>query len=279
MDTCCASECTAKSCPSCLSCEQSCYLPCDNPEECSSEICDNQSCICSPQPDFTGCDSPVFDHCEWVGNGENCTATVNSSRETAQHVNEDHIKPQTLVTCEWNDCGLSTDVDRLPYHLWRDHEPANYVCLWQHCEQAFSTHEQLDAHFKTVHCNMGCHWAGCEMITTSRTELQDHFSQQHLQSDLNDKCGSTAPYEVAEGLGKRSSAREPDVSVDMHDLPEKCSSIHLSTTASQRKAIDESRSKPATTVGKICMWATGQGDALYCGEVFDDGNKLQEHIR
>ena len=275
--TCCASECTAKSCPSCLSCEQSCYLPCENPEECSSELCRNQSCVCSPQPNYTGHDTPIFDQCEWVGNGENCTATVHSLRQTVQHVNENHIKPQTQVTCEWDDCGISTDVHRLPNHLWTDHEPANYVCLWQHCEQAFSTHEELDAHFKMVHCNMGCHWAGCEMITTSQTELQDHFSQQHLQFDLDQEYDASAHHESPPSLRERSTSSGSEASLGMQASSGECSSTHVSTATSQGNAMEDYNSDMASA--KTCMWIVDQGDGNLCGMIFNDGNKLQEHIR
>lgn len=277
MDTCCPSECTAKSCPSCLSCEQSCYLPCENLEECRSELCAKQSCVCSPQPNFTGYDSPVFDHCEWVGNGENCTAAVHSPGQTVQHVNENHIKPQTQVTCEWNDCGISTDVHRLPNHLWTDHEPANYVCLWQHCEQAFSTHEELDAHFKMVHCHMGCHWAGCEMITTSQTELQDHFSRQHLQVDTDHGYNAPAHPEPSAPSGERSVSSGSKASIGTQASSGQSSSTHLSTLPSQSETTDKPKS--GTTATKACMWVTHQGNDTPCGMVFEDGNKLQEHIR
>lgn len=277
VDTCCASECTSKTCPSCLSCERSCYLPCDNPEECSSELCVDQSCVCSPQLNFTGHDTPGFDQCEWIGNGENCTATMHSPGETVQHVNENHIKPQTQVTCEWDDCGISTDVHRLPNHLWRDHEPANYVCLWQHCEQAFSTHEELDAHFKMVHCHMGCHWAGCEMITTSQTELQDHFSQNHLQFDLENEYNVPAPHESPPRLGERSVSHGSKTSIEMQASSGNDSSPRVSTATSQSNATQGYKAEIGAT--RTCMWVTGHNHDARCGMVFKDGNTLQEHIR
>ena len=267
-------ECTAKSCPSCVSCEQSCYLPCDNPDECSSDICRNLSCVCSPQPTCTGHHTPIFDQCEWVGNGENCRATVNSPGQTVQHVTESHIKPQSQITCEWDSCGISTDVHRLPNHLWFDHEPASYVCLWYDCEQAFSTHEELDAHFKMVHCHMGCHWAGCEMITTSQTELQDHFSQNHLHLDMGCEHNPSASEVPPPSLLHRSSPGESSTSKSMQISPGEAVSTNASSVTSEDKC-----PKPKMAGKTTCLWITGQDDSSQCGMKFEDGNMLQEHVR
>ena len=269
-----ATECTAKSCPSCMSCEQSCYLPCENPDECSSEVCRNYSCVCSPQPTCTGHHTPIYDQCEWVGNGENCAATVHSPGQTVQHVTENHIKPQTQITCEWDSCGISTDVHRLPNHLWSDHEPASYVCLWYNCEQAFSTQEELDAHFKMVHCHMGCHWAGCEMITTSQTELQNHFNQNHLRFDLGHEHYPLASQVTPPMIHQRSSATESNTSMILQASPGESRTENVSSTTSE-----EDCSKSEMAGKSACMWITGEDRSTQCGMIFENGNTLQEHIR
>ena len=303
-DLCCDGECTAKTCPSCRSCELSCFLPCENPEECESGICEDLSCAGgSPLPSCTGHHKPLsytptFDQCGWVGNGENCTATVSSPGQTVQHVTESHIKPQTQVTCHWNDCGFSTDVHRLPNHLWTDHEPASYVCLWFNCEQAFSTHEELDEHFKMVHCHMGCHWAGCEKTTTSETELQDHFSSEHIhpsqgplsQEHVHVDQGPPAQTQQWHDRGRYGSATASSASSHQHhpssndsassmSIPLSLQGPHSTNTSSANPILHPEEAYKYELPVKTCMWIVDPGRGTNCGMICKDGNSLQDHIR
>lgn len=316
-DVCCASNCLADSCPTCQS---SCYEPCMNPEDCSSATCREPDCCVSPvlccADHYIPMDSPLGfaeakddmnpiiglnvdsdltftgpGHCDWLGNGENCEASLTSLNQCVQHITENHIKNQSQVECQWNNCGLETDVRNLSQHLWSDHRPApqdlvkspdqghswpkeacaSYVCLWLDCEQSFPTHEQLDEHFKTVHCHIDCHWAGCAAVTYDESELLEHFNQEHFplidENALSDKQ-STPP--------KPEASDPTSLPVSLSDHRGHPSSATHSSLRLPRNSHDEKY--PSEVAGtKSCMWVLKTG--AVCGVSCEDGNSLQEHVR
>ena len=271
--------CPARECPSC---DSTCYEPCMNPEECSSITCRNLSCHGSPLPTCPDHHTPAAElfgdaennrlYCDWLGNGVNCDQSESDKNQLGAHVTESHIKPQAHITCEWDSCGMETDLRQLPKHLWADHEPASYVCLWSSCEQKFSTHEELDEHFKLVHCHIGCHWAGCEMVTMSQFELQKHFNEEHLM--LHNK------YEAS------GSSLDTDSSVDPADPSEAPSSsasaaFHISDSSKTSLLSTKSNDHLETKMlgPKMCKWVTSGRSNELCRSIHNHGNSLFEHVR
>lgn len=267
----------------CASCDSSCYEPCLNPEECSSVTCRNLSCIGSPMPTCADHHTPSTElfgdaannrlYCDWLGNGVNCEQTEPTKNELGAHVTESHIKPQAQITCEWDSCGVATDVRSLPKHLWAHHEPESYVCLWSNCVRRFSTHEELDKHFKMVHCHIGCHWAGCEMVTMSQIELENHLYEEHLQLN-GPRNTTTEPL-----LVQKETVLATPPSHQLEPVPDKGDAKNTSTPLhSSTKSNDEQESEMLGP--KMCKWikAGKRGNEL-CRNIHNYGNSLQEHIK
>ena len=268
----------------CASCDPSCNEHCQDHEECSSITCCNLSCPGSPEPPETDhtttarnfLESTMNDglHCDWLGNGVNCEQFEPSRNELGVHVTENHIKPQAHVTCEWDSCGMETDVRQLPEHLWTEHEPASYVCLWSDCIQRFSTHEELDKHFKQVHCHIGCHWAGCDMVTMSQVELQNHFNQEHLRLGPGFQIRNPSDANPTEQNQMLSMDEHQEDRYEQRD--QSLSHQFNNSTALKSRSI---KGESEMLGRKICKWVKDGEDAEHCQRILDHGNALFQHVK
>lgn len=263
----------------CQSCDSSCYEPCLNPDECSSATCRNLSCFGSPMPSSLNPYTPSQElygqpennllTCDWLGNGVHCQQPEADKNQLSAHVLESHIKPQAQVTCRWDDCGISTDVRSLPNHIWSHHEPESYVCLWANCTERFKTHEELDNHFKLVHCNVGCHWAGCEMVTMSQVELQNHFQQEHLDT-YNTQDTTMRAYTIFDPIQHMGQSGIVQGSQSTRDH-----AFH-SENGQEKMTRSNSHVDGEMLGPKVCKWIK---NGIICQSVHEHGNKLQEHIK
>ena len=281
-----ASECGAQSCNTCGSCQQTCYSPCNNPDECSSpclvQTCFDPSCLVSSQPSDTDDQTPPIDQCKWVGNGENCTAALHTLGEKVEHVTQSHINPQSQVTCQWQSCGIATDVSQLTGHIRSYHAlpsiaSATYPCLWKHCEHKFASHQELDAHMKAAHVQMNCHWAGCEVTASNPQALQSHFSESHLSlyNDSEQVSPQSSASPTIRGSSQDCLAKFP------HSPMINATPQTESATPLESPQIPENASSRRGMKGeKTCQWQTGPADDPHeCGLIFEDGNALQDHLR
>ena len=122
--------------------------------------------------------------CHWQSPDQQCQMSAATYGELSQHVLHDHIEPQTAIVCEWDHCENLVASQQLTNHVWRDHHPDQYVCLWQTCGITFSDSNQLERHMEVAHVGalapLGCHWTGCSATTATTKELQSHVNNEHL---------------------------------------------------------------------------------------------------
>ena len=131
-------------------------------------------------------DDPV--QCHWLLPDQECDITAPTKDALSQHVFNDHIQPETSLTCGWSNCEEQIDAQQFTEHLWNNHHPEqhvpeSYVCLWEGCREVFEDSEQLEMHMELAHTHMesiDCRWGGCSTITTNSAELRSHVNQEHL---------------------------------------------------------------------------------------------------
>lgn len=131
-------------------------------------------------------------HCQWEAPGQPCNVSVSTPNALGKHVLQDHLEPQTVLTCPLDECDQVMDYLKLPDHLLFEHNPDRYICLWQHCGLTFLTHEALDTHIKLSHANLDCHWAGCEVSAKNLSQMKNHIDMHHLGFDFASNV-STSP--------------------------------------------------------------------------------------
>ena len=68
--------------------------------------------------------------CRWLLPDQQCDVSAPTKNALSQHIFHDHVDPQTLLTCKWDQCADLVDAQQLTDHLWHDHNPDTYVCLW-----------------------------------------------------------------------------------------------------------------------------------------------------
>ncbi len=120
--------------------------------------------------------------CKWLLPGQQCDVSTSDKGALGQHVLQEHIQPQTALTCPWDQCAATLDQHLMPFHMMQQHHPDSYVCLFQHCGQSFPRAEDLDIHFQSGHGSLDCHWAGCDVITLGPGQLKDHVDTEHLKA-------------------------------------------------------------------------------------------------
>ncbi len=130
--------------------------------------------------------------CHWLLPDQECDTTAPTKDALSQHVFQDHIQPESSLTCGWSDCEEQINAQQFADHLWNSHHPeqhlpVSYVCLWDHCGESFSDAEQLETHMEVAHTHMesiDCRWGGCDTITTNSAELQSHVNKEHLHLNI-----------------------------------------------------------------------------------------------
>lgn len=150
--------------------------------------------------------SPGFDNidgdpvqCHWLLPDQECDITAPTKDALSQHVLQDHIQPETSLTCGWSDCEEQINAQQLTDHLWNSHHPEqhlpdSYVCLWNGCMEMFSDAEQLETHMEVAHTHMesvDCRWGGCAATTTNSAELQSHVNKEHLNLNIQPASSSS----------------------------------------------------------------------------------------
>lgn len=123
--------------------------------------------------------------CKWVQGGSQCDTTLYDWRALDYHVQEQHIKPQTSLHCQWNHCQEDVDPSALLSHVKRKHSPTGneHVCLWQGCDAMFEDADDLDRHLKTGHMSMNelhCEWDRCGATAIDPKDLSLHLQTDHL---------------------------------------------------------------------------------------------------
>ena len=126
--------------------------------------------------------------CHWLLPDQECDTVAPTNDALSQHVFQDHIQPETSLTCGWFDCNEQVDAQQLTDHLWNNHHPEqhvpdSYICLWDGCMEMFSDAEQLEMHMEVAHTkveSIDCRWGGCGAIATDSAELQSHVNKEHL---------------------------------------------------------------------------------------------------
>ena len=136
---------------------------------------------------FNSIDDPRA-QCHWLLPDQECDIIAPTNDALSQHIFQDHIQPETSLTCGWFDCNEQIDAQRLTDHLWDNHHPEqhvpdSYICLWDGCMEMFSDAEQLEMHMEVAHTKeerIDCRWGGCGAIATDSIELQSHVNKEHL---------------------------------------------------------------------------------------------------
>lgn len=178
--------------------------------------------------------------CKWVEAGLLCDARLYDWRALDYHVQEQHIKPQTSLHCQWNHCEEDIDTSTLLSHFKRKHSPARdqHVCLWQGCDATFEDIDDLDRHLKSEHVSsneLHCEWERCGATAVDPADLSLHLQTDHLMDP-----GS--------------------ISLDTHPSP----------------AQAPEKSPPEIAEKKVCEWILG---GTKCGMTFDSTGELQQHLR
>ena len=176
-------------------------------EDCHASSSQHQFAISSAGPPAYD-NPPGFDNidgdsvqCHWLLPDQECDITARTKDALSQHVLQDHIQPETSLTCGWSDCEEQIYAQQLTDHLWNSHHPEqhhpdSYVCLWDGCMEMFSHAEQLEAHMEVAHTHMesiDCRWGGCGATTTNSAELQSHVNKEHLNLDIQTASSSSNP--------------------------------------------------------------------------------------
>ena len=131
-------------------------------------------------------DDPV--QCHWLLPDQQCDITAPTRDALSQHVFNDHIQPESSLTCGWFDCEEQINAQQFTDHLWNSHHPGqhvpdSYVCLWNGCMEMFSDAEQLETHMEVAHTHLesiDCRWGGCGTTTANSTDLQTHVNKEHI---------------------------------------------------------------------------------------------------
>ena len=294
----CGDECENRHCESCDG-SPICCEPCDNPELCSSGECEDPQCLEMPvstcEDHHTHTHTPSYSYpsrtpiasmpayvnpqqlmldCQWETSGQQCDASMPLST-LSQHVLQDHIMPQAVLPCQWNECSNPVEIDDIASHVWQYHSPApkadSYVCLWHGCRTSFSNTDELDQHMKSAHCQMSCHWHGCEQATTGETALKAHVDK-HIT-----KAISCSPTDVTPKSTALPTPRSPDIIADAENAPQ------FGTSQEKRTDLQGPRLRRcelpcgSETTGspKTCQWIL---ESEQCGQAFTDSNELQAHV-
>ncbi len=242
----CASGCN----PSVLGSESCSLSQCNNLDQCTSEECcrepaclDHSSLPTTRREsvDFSALDQyasssqhqfvnagavfPTYDNlagfdsidddplrCHWLLPDQECDITAPTNDALSQHVFQNHIQPETSLTCGWYDCDEQVSVQQFTDHLWNNHHPEqhvpdSYICLWDGCMEMFSDAEQLETHMGVTHTqleNVDCRWGGCGTITTNSAELQSHVNEEHLRlSTQSNFPSSNLEVDLSDGHSSR----------------------------------------------------------------------------
>lgn len=180
--------------------------------------------------------------CKWVQGGLQCDMTLYDWRALDYHVQEQHIKPQTSLHCQWNHCEEDIDSSALLSHVKRKHSPARdeHVCLWQGCDATFEDVDDLDRHLKGGHVSnneLHCEWERCGATAVDPKDLSLHLQTDHLMDPR---------------------------SISLNDTP---GSDHTAAHATS-DAIEK----------YVCEWMLGQGE-MACGMTFNSTGELQQHLK
>ncbi len=183
--------------------------------------------------------------CKWVQGGSQCDITLYGWRALDFHVQEQHIKPQTSLHCQWNHCEEDIDSSALLSHVKRKHSPAGneHVCLWQGCEAKFEDADDLDRHLKTGHVSnneLHCEWERCGATAIDPKDLSLHLQVDHLLDPGSISLDNTHP-SANSGAGTKSDVIE-----------------------------------------NICQWMLEPSDSveeMTCGMNFDSAGHLQQHLK
>jgi len=184
--------------------------------------------------------------CKWVQGGSQCDTTLYGWRALDYHVQEQHIKPQTSLHCQWNHCEEDIDPSALLTHVKRKHSPAGneHVCLWHGCDAMFEDADDLDRHLRTKHVSkneLHCEWEQCGAIAINPKDLSLHLQTDHLMDP-----GSIS-LENNTTLVDAGALKTPDVIVE-----------------------------------HVCQWMLEPRDSLKdatCGMIFESAGHLQQHLK
>lgn len=156
-------------------------------------------------------DDPV--QCHWLLPDHECDITAPTNDALSQHVFNDHIQPETSLTCGWFDCDERINAQQLTDHLWSHHPEQHisdsYICLWNGCMEMFSDAEQLESHMEINHTqteSIDCRWGGCGASSTNSTDLQSHVNKEHLHLSIPPTFSSSY---LETGLSDRGNSRRP----------------------------------------------------------------------
>ncbi|KAI9878989.1 MAG: zinc-finger protein [Pleopsidium flavum] len=180
--------------------------------------------------------------CKWVQGGLQCDTTLDDWRALDYHVQEQHIKPQTSLHCQWNHCEEDIDSSALLSHVKRKHSPARdeHVCLWQGCDATFEDADDLDRHLKSGHVSnneLHCEWERCGATAVDPKDLSLHLQMDHLMDPGTISLDNT----------------HASASLATYALPE-------------------------TNEKNVCEWMSDHGE-VGCGMIFDSTGELQQHLK
>ena len=188
--------------------------------------------------------------CQW---DDDCDETFFDSLELEDHIQQAHIGSQTR--CRWDSCGQeSADPNSLFDHFKYSHAAQGtlHTCLWDGCDAALGSDEELQAHLDSVHIPSAarqCKWGTCEAVEPSGVDLEKHVRSRHLAVHAQKALDDAA----AAALSVSSSAPSP------------------------------SAGAPAQADVKRCEWqddgGQGRGGVRVCGVVFPTATDLQQHAK
>lgn len=181
-------ECSSRSCKggcSLESCTQICGASdiCDHFTMCSGYQCHDLACWddCSSVTDYcqsatgtvgdlqqTSSHPESLDpiQCPWILPGEPCDVTVETKQALGQHINREHIDPQSTLVCPWDQCSTVLDKRSISNHLLQQHQPEQ---LENWSDFVFTGSEELD-----------CRFGGCEVTLRDPSQLKTHVNEDHL---------------------------------------------------------------------------------------------------
>ena len=230
---------------------------------------------------------PTEDHpaqCKWVQGGSQCDTTLYGWRALDYHVQEQHIKPQTSLHCQWNHCEEDIDPSALLSHVKRKHSPAGneHVCLWQGCDAMFEDADDLDRHLKTGHVSkneLHCEWERCGATAIDPKDLSLHLQTDHLMDPGSISLGNSTTSDNSRVIAKSDVVEEHVCQWMLEsgdDVEQVACGMSCETAGHLQQHLKEAHLKAVTSRFDLsCRWKHCERGA---GKPFSQKGKLERHL-
>ncbi|KZF26398.1 hypothetical protein L228DRAFT_264798 [Xylona heveae TC161] len=237
--------------------------------------------------------------CLW---GNSCGEEFFDFNALEDHVQHNHVRPQTVFNCEWDSCGQVTASSDLLSHVRHSHAFADeHICLWAGCEAKFYRVEDLEEHVKIAHVPQNalyCQWDHCGILADGPANLSNHLQTNHLiglgvdhntqqthfcthshshnqnhlyqHQHFHHLHGHPRPDDQTYVLKEDSFPRHKPISSRSQSTPLESQNPVVPSEDEPEEGDDKSQVR-------ICSWSEKDGST--CNQTFDSVRDLHEHVK